>query len=382
METHIQKSLTKMGKIRKALFLIVPALIFLTENGIAQNYQQQNARIQPPAKWLSVEGIWLVQVEDFVIHSPETFKNLSLYLITGQSANPTQTKIQTLNEGLENKSVIVAETGNVSELMVKNMSKKYDVFINAGDIVKGGKQDRTITFDLWVPRRTESPLASFCVEANRWAQRDEEDVAGFSENKYMLSSRKLKIASQVEYSQGKVWEKVAEQQTKISDNMDTDVRSETSKSSLQLTLENEKLRKIIEKYKKAFSDFAISRKAIGFAYAINGELYGVNYYHSHALFLKLREKLIEAAIVEAISENTSTKSKVPSRYAVGQAMDLIVGGKSTHYIMNNRHNLSLKWSHATGYMVESRIRNSFDKKRLQVYDFDPAHWLHRSYIFK
>ena len=50
----------------------------------------------------------------------------------------------TLDEALGNGSVKVVETGEVNELKIENTGGE-PVFIQSGDIVKGGRQDRTLT---------------------------------------------------------------------------------------------------------------------------------------------------------------------------------------------------------------------------------------------
>ena len=74
------------------------------------------------------------------ISLPFTYKNLTIFLIHGADASNNKDLI-TLEEALDMKVFKVYETEDVNELMVENISPKYDVFIQSGDIVKGGKQD-------------------------------------------------------------------------------------------------------------------------------------------------------------------------------------------------------------------------------------------------
>jgi hypothetical protein len=49
---------------------------------------------------------------------------------------------------------VVYETGNVNTLQVENLSPTDDVFIHAGEIVMGGKQDRTFGVDMIVQAKS------------------------------------------------------------------------------------------------------------------------------------------------------------------------------------------------------------------------------------
>ena len=73
-----------------------------------------------------------------------------------------------------------SETGNVNSLAIENLGDQA-VFVQAGDIVKGGQQDRTLTVSLLLPPKSgRVPIASFCVEHGRWSARGGEDARSFS----------------------------------------------------------------------------------------------------------------------------------------------------------------------------------------------------------
>jgi len=114
-----------------------------------------------------------VKADEYRISAaPHTHKNLSVFFIYGESKLKGG-KFLTLQEAMKQKKVIVHETGNVGKLAVENLSATEAVYIQAGDIVKGGKQDRTLSVDLIVPPKSgKLPVSSFCVEAGRWSARN------------------------------------------------------------------------------------------------------------------------------------------------------------------------------------------------------------------
>src|SRR3954469_11148569 len=146
------------------------------------------------------------------LSGPFTHQNLQIFLVHGDT-QLEQRRYATLSEALAKGMVIVKETGNVNALSIENISKQTTVFLNAGDIVKGGRQDRTVRDDLILPPLSgAAPLASFCVEHGRWTKRGNEDAAAFAENNKVLSSRSMKLAARYGANQSDVWAGVTEQQ--------------------------------------------------------------------------------------------------------------------------------------------------------------------------
>src|SRR6476620_9278929 len=80
------------------------------------------------------------QAAKYTVSAPYTYKNLTIFLLHGRDQSSGR-NLLTLQEALERKIFVVYETSDVNELAVENLSKEFDVFIQSGDIVKGGKQD-------------------------------------------------------------------------------------------------------------------------------------------------------------------------------------------------------------------------------------------------
>ena len=144
---------------------------------------------------------------DFTLSGPYTYRNLSLFLVHGKDATEGRGFL-TLQEAMEQKKVIVHETDNVQELAIENVSGE-EVFVQAGDIVKGGKQDRTLAVDIVLaPASGRVPVASVCVEQGRWEQRRLESVVTFAASPSQLASKELKLAAKSAGSQSEVWKAV------------------------------------------------------------------------------------------------------------------------------------------------------------------------------
>ncbi|MBT8326947.1 MAG: hypothetical protein KJP21_04440 [Bacteroidia bacterium] len=240
-----------------------------------------------------------------------TYKNLEIITIKGEFKN--KKNYVTLEEALDKQYVELKETSNVSELILNNNSDKY-IYLQSGDIVKGGKQDRTLQYDLIVkPKSRNNPVSSFCVESGRWGNRDDgADTYAFEMSKKVLSSKDLKLSAKKNKNQSRVWDKVSEQQEKLNSNVsrvydrDISVTNNMSSSSLQLTLENEEMLELVKEYQAALEKIE-KDGIVGIAYAINGTIYGAEIYNNK-LFHQVYEKQIESYATEAISELDSSKN--------------------------------------------------------------------------
>jgi len=96
------------------------------------------------------------------VSGPYSFENLSLFLLHGEDRVPSGS-YRALQQAMESKSTAVYETGTVGELLIENLGD-LDVFIQAGDILKGGRQDRVIGVDF---RSASSRDAGTVAEANQ-----------------------------------------------------------------------------------------------------------------------------------------------------------------------------------------------------------------------
>jgi hypothetical protein len=198
--------------------------------------------------------------------------------------------------------VVLHESGKVQQLFIENHSN-VEVFIQAGDVVKGGRQDRVLTVDIIIPAKSgRLKVPSFCVESGRWSPRGKESAKKFSASNQSTASCALTLAVRLEKNQGRVWEHVAKLREKLKRNVK--MAPTSSESSLQLALEDENLLKVCARYEKNLAGLAeLDGDIVGFAYAVNGKVLGADVYGSRALFLKLWPKLLRAAVIEAVAEH-------------------------------------------------------------------------------
>jgi hypothetical protein len=248
---------------------------------------------------------------DYKISGPYTSNNLSIYLV--HASEKVNEKIYvTLDEAMDHHLVVVYETSDVNTLLVANISKD-EVYIQSGDIVKGGKQDRVVKEDMILPEMSgKVPIQVFCVEHGRWTQRGNESAGHFESSKQAIAGNQMKIAVRSDGDQREVWNKVAEAQAKLAKNVAAPVQSTQSASSFQLTLESDNLRQSTKVYETALSPLIDrDRDTVGYVVAVNGKVTSADVYATHALFRKLWPKLIASAAVEAVAADKQAAAAAP-----------------------------------------------------------------------
>lgn len=311
-----------------------------------------------------------IQASNYRLSGPYNHENLTIYLIHGSVQKDSPRMFTPLEEAMQRKIVIVHETSDVNELAIENVSASEEVFVQAGDIVKGGQQDRVLAVDLIVPAKSgKMPIAAFCVENGRWSQRGAEPTGLFSVSNGMVATKNLKLAARAEVSQAQVWNEVRVAQDKLSETVEGDVRSGQSKSSLQLSLEHGKVQQSASAYVNTLLSIVDnSNDVIGFAFGINTEVNSADVYSSTALFKRFWPRLLKAAAIEAVAEHTSSEKCEP--VSIADTSEFLVaserGAETLNEITKRTH--MLKREAERGIFFETR-------------DMDHgAAWVHRSYL--
>jgi hypothetical protein len=328
-----------------------------------------------------------IQVSGPIVHD-----NLAIYLVHGSGGSGGVPL--TLQEALAKGVVKVHETGSVNALTVENTGKEEEVYVQAGDIVKGGQQDRVLSVDLLLPPRSgEVSIAAFCVEHGRWTARGNEDVRQFSSAASAMPSHEAKVAMRayavaaapspadapartmayaggagVGQSQEEIWLSVRKTQDNLSRSVGAPVAAPASPSSLQLSLENEKLKQTQSAYIAALQGAGeTGDDIVGYVFAINGKINSGDVYASNALFRKMWSKLLAANVTEAISVKEAAGTTPPSVKDVEAFLAKASTGVKAERAINASVRLATHDGDASLYAETRRTDGS---------------WVHRNYLAK
>jgi hypothetical protein len=326
--------------------------------------------------------------DDMRVSGPIVHDNLAIYLLHG--ATTDHAVPVTLQEALAKSSVKVDETGTVNELTLENLGAE-EVFVQAGDIVKGGRQDRVLSVDLLLPPRSgRVSIAAFCVEHGRWSGRANEDAASFSSASSAMPSQEAKLAmrayaaaaadptaaragarsaaADVGQSQQTIWSTVKKVQDRLAHSVGAPVAAPASPSSLQLSLENQDLKQAQAAYIKALGEAGeAGADVVGYVYAINGKINGGDVYASNALFRKMWRKQLGANVTEAISRKDAASTAPPSVKEVQAFLAMGENGAKTERAINAHVRLATLDGDSALYAETRRSDGS---------------WVHRNYLAK
>ena len=273
---------------------------------------------------------------------PFTHGNLSVFFIHGPDAMPdgmNGQKVITLQEAVAQNLATVHDSG--FSLAVDNRSN-MPLFIQGGDIVKGGNQDRVLPYDYLIPAgANRAPVAAFCVEAGRSFPRGNELSSSFQVATEQLPTRSLKLAAMLRRSQADVWSGIATTQTNLSRNLGDAVQAPQSRTSLQLTLEHPRVQQAAQPAINELSPLAQRQEnTIGFVVAINGKIQSADVYASSDLFLRVWPKLLQANAVAALAEQQAGANfEAPTAEAVQAFLVAPEQGQAFRQTLTARVNL-------------------------------------------
>lgn len=250
--------------------------------------------------------------QKYRITGPYAHENLAVYLLHSDTRDDRD--FITLDEGLKSGKVTVTEKdadGQVSELQLENAGD-VALFIQEGDRVKGGKQDRIVGLSFVVPAKSgKQPIPSFCIEQGRWSYGGN-DSRGFTVASKPLAPKEVRAAAKAGKDQSEVWERIG--LTKRA--AEAALGSENTNSSLNETMDSEKTKKAVEPFQKNLEGILAGRPdAVGVAFALNGRIEEVNIYPGGKLLAKLYPRLLESYALSAILAKKGGTPPAPAEVA-------------------------------------------------------------------
>jgi hypothetical protein len=242
--------------------------------------------------------------EAYAIGAPKTFDNLTVFPVLSKKQDDIG-PMTTLDAALAKGVASVHEMGGgtqgegaqVNSLVIENRGA-VPIYVLAGTIVKGGKQDRQIGQDFIVGAKQTVPVDAFCVEHGRWTtERDGHATGGQFGVVGLLTDSRVRGAAEHDKDQGEVWAKVA----KVNEANKKQAASGTllaSVDSADIAARRAALTKDADAY---LSTVQPSDDVVGLAYAVDGKVRSVRWFAHHRIFELFRGTLVGTAAMEAIT---------------------------------------------------------------------------------
>ena len=223
----------------------------------------------------------------------------------------------TLDEALKRGALVVSEVGEgtVSIVIVTNTSDR-PIYIMAGQIIIGGKQDRTIKDDVIIlPGARNTRIKVYCVEQGRWRG----DTKAFRAAPG-VANLQVRGASQVDRSQSAVWDNVAKSNAALG------TRTETG--TYRAVMESADVRRRTERVVDALiGELPRGADVVGCVVGIGDKIVGADVFADATLFRKLWPQLLESYATEAAAARASTARR-PTKTDAQAFLDRGAGGRA------------------------------------------------------
>ncbi len=234
-------------------------------------------------------------IEDIRVERPIRHKNLTIFPLSLDRVRD-RTRYLALDEALRKGVLIITELdgARVNEVEVENTCRHY-VFLMAGELLTGCKQDRMVSDDCLLPPRSgKVRLRVYCTEHGRWTPQTKRFKSlGESAHIYM---RQVAKATK---SQDRVWEEVEEKRDELGV-----APSETR--AFKKVVEDRGVRRDVEPYLDKLGGVpGLARNVCGVVAAVGGRILVCDVFSSPDLFQRLWAKLLRSYVLDVVHRTSA-----------------------------------------------------------------------------
>lgn len=235
---------------------------------------------------------WLISAR---VGTPARYRNLVLYPVLLPSRGLPD--YHTLDQALALGSLVISEAtsgGSVNELKIENRGAE-PVFIMAGEILEGAKQDRVLQNDLWLPARSGPvAVAVYCVEHGRWTYQTQ----NFEKSRPIVANAEVRATARESNDQGAVWSSVEKTQQKA---------GYSASTNLGKTYDDPAVKERLAGYRAALEKFARDNpEARGVVVQVGDRLLAVDLFADRTGFVLKFNKLLPSYALEAANDGSSS----------------------------------------------------------------------------
>jgi len=234
------------------------------------------------------------------VHPAVRVGGLTVFPLTARPERPwSYGELLTLSEGLSRGVVEVRELDNptVERARFVNRSDAY-VFVMGGELILGGKQNRTVRQDALLAPHSEAMLPLYCVQQGRWDQ----SASTFKRSPACLPLELRDLAAQ-NAGQSAVWDEVRKSNRQVG------VQSETE--DFQAGLDAPNVKAELDRCRRRILP-ALPHNCIGVVVARHGRIVGADLFVDASLFGKLRSKVLDSYAYGIIGCRVAPRRRHPT----------------------------------------------------------------------
>ncbi len=214
------------------------------------------------------------------VHPPVQLGELTIFPIVLERTNRLK-GVLTMDQALKRGLLVVEElkSSQVRRLRFVNKSGKEKIFLMAGEVVTGGKQNRTLATDALLGPDSATVLPVYCVQRGRWS-------GGAKFNKYSLVvPQAVRERALAKAGQGEIWQEVGRSNIRLGV---VDATGDLAKA-MGAPANREKFAKLRRRV-----DSKLPENCAGVVVAVAGRIVGADLFNSAELFAAIKAKVLDS----------------------------------------------------------------------------------------
>ncbi len=214
------------------------------------------------------------------IHPPAKLGRLTIFPVSLSTVNRLG-GVLTMDQALAKKLLVIDElkSARVSRAKFVNKSGDKMIFLMAGEVITGGKQNRTLTSDALLGPDSATVLELYCVQRGRWS-----GVANFA-GPTTVAPLAVRAKAVGKAGQGAVWAEVARANRRM--------RTVTASGDLAAAMTTTKTVKRLAKLRKPITA-KLPRDCAGVVVADGERIVAADLFNSPEMFAAMKDKVLNS----------------------------------------------------------------------------------------
>ena len=260
------------------------------------------------------------------IHPPARVGRLEVFPIALSRAVEPLSGVLTMQQALGRGVLAIEELGSaaVERARFVNKSRSRMIFLMAGEIITGGKQNRTLRSDALLAPGTSAVLPLYCVQKGRWRGGQQFDGAP------TVVPQGVRERAAAKAGQDAIWSEVARANRRL--------KSSSATEDLYAAMAKpENVRRLAGLREQIAPK--LHRNCVGIVVAAGGRIVGADLFNSAELFAGLRDKVLNAYLSDYGWPVPVRRARMPApgRVTAEQIREYLRGCYRSRFVSGEMH---------------------------------------------